>query len=58
MSTSTISPVKGSNKVSLKGADKRDLIAVARGMKKDGFADTEIAEATKLSLSFVNSLVK
>lgn len=58
MSTSRISPVKGNYKVPVKGADKRDLVAVARGMKKDGFADIEIAEATKLSLSFISSLVR
>ncbi|QNL49685.1 hypothetical protein H8S90_23700 [Olivibacter sp. SDN3] len=58
MATPTVPPIKSNNTLLLKKVDKKDLIAIAKGMKKDGFTDIEIARETKLSLSTIITLSK
>jgi hypothetical protein len=50
--------LKGTNEVFIKKSYTKELLAVAKGMKKDGFSHDEIAQATKLPLSLVNSLFR
>jgi hypothetical protein len=50
--------LKSNNEVFIKKSYTKELLAVAKGMKKDGFSHDEIAKATKLPLSLVNSLFR
>lgn len=58
MATSTITSVIINNSVQATPSHSfvSTLIAVARGMKKDGFTDVEIAKETNLSLSLITKL--
>lgn len=58
MATPTVPPIKSNDTLLYKKVNKKDLIAVARGMKKDGFTDIEIARETELSLSTIITLKK
>ncbi|MFC6102187.1 hypothetical protein [Olivibacter domesticus] len=58
MNSLTAVSLKGNNEVFIKKSYTKELLAVAKGMKKDGFSYDEIAKATKLPLSLVNSLFR
>lgn len=58
MNSLTAVSLKGNNEVFIKKSCTKELLAVAKGMKKDGFSHDEIASATKLPLSLVNSLFR
>ncbi|MGK9120527.1 hypothetical protein [Olivibacter jilunii] len=57
MNFTTLS-LKGNSEILIKKPGVKELIAVAKGMKKDGFSYDEIARETKLTLAFVMSLFK
>lgn len=56
MDTPAIPPLRGNNKIPLRRFDRQELLAVAKGMKKDGFSEKEIAEETKLPLSIIANI--
>ncbi|MEH6308296.1 hypothetical protein RYH73_21755 [Olivibacter sp. CPCC 100613] len=56
MVNSTIGSVKINDSVHPARTFLKTLMAIARGMKKDGYSDAEIAKETNLSLSLINKL--
>ncbi|WP_166670711.1 hypothetical protein [Olivibacter sp. XZL3] len=58
MNSAAVSLKSNNNEIRIKKPGINELIAIAKGMKKDGFSYDEIAKETKLALSFVISLFK
>lgn len=58
MNLSAAVSLKGSNEMFVKKTYTKELIAVARGMRKDGFSHAEIATETKLPISLIISLFR
>lgn len=56
MDTPAIPPLRGNNKIPLRRSGREELLAIAKGMKKDGFTEKEIAEETQLPLSIINNI--
>ncbi|WP_134088104.1 hypothetical protein [Olivibacter sp. XZL3] len=56
MTNSTLGSVPIKNSIKHSASFINALMAVARGMKKDGFSDVEIAKETNLSLSLIMNL--
>jgi len=56
MVSSTIGSVITNNSVHPAHPFIKTLMAIAKGMKKDGFSDAEIAKETNLSLTLITKL--
>jgi|GEM_PF-1401935 len=56
MATSTVPSTNGNNEVRFKKNSTHELLAIAKGMKKDGFSEKEIAEETRLPIAIIHDI--